>query len=40
MSTILSTTSTSSIDKRMVDIVEEKLSAFAANQNDLPNRLQ
>jgi hypothetical protein len=39
-STSLSTKSTQPLDERIERIVEEKLSAFAANQNDLLSRLQ
>ena len=39
-STNLSTKSTVTLDERIESIVEEKLSAFAANQNDLISRLQ
>jgi hypothetical protein len=35
-----STKSTTTLDERIESIVEEKLSAFAANQNKLLNRLQ
>jgi hypothetical protein len=35
-----STKSTTTLDERIESIVEEKLSAFAANQNDLLSRLQ
>jgi len=38
--TRLSTKSTTTLDERIESIVEEKLSAFAANQNDLLSRLQ
>ena len=40
VSTRLSTKSTTTLDERIESIVEEKLSAFAANQNDLLSRLQ
>jgi hypothetical protein len=40
MSTKVSTKSTVTLDERIESIVEEKLSAFAANQNDLLSRLQ
>jgi len=40
VSTRLSTKSTVTLDERIESIVEEKLSAFAANQNDLLSRLQ
>lgn len=40
VSTGLSTTSTPTLDERIESVVVEKLSAFAANQNDLLNRLQ
>jgi hypothetical protein len=40
VSTGLSTKSTITLDERIESIVEEKLSAFAANQNELLNRLQ
>jgi hypothetical protein len=36
----VSTASTPSLDERIESIVEERLSGFAANQNDLLNRLQ
>jgi hypothetical protein len=35
-----STSSTVTLDERIESVVEEKLSAFAVNQNDLFNRLQ
>jgi hypothetical protein len=38
--TCLSTKSTTTLDERIESIVEEKLSAFAANQNDLLSHLQ
>jgi hypothetical protein len=40
LSTRSSTKSTTTLDERIESIVEEKLSAFAANQNDLLSRLQ
>jgi AcrR family transcriptional regulator len=40
VSTRSSTKSTTTLDERIESIVEEKLSAFAANQNDLLSRLQ
>ena len=40
LSTNSSTKYTTTIDERIESIVEEKLSAFAANQNDLLSRLQ
>jgi hypothetical protein len=40
VSTKVSTKSTVTLDERIESIVEEKLSAFAANQNDLLSRLQ
>jgi hypothetical protein len=40
VSTRSSTKSTTTLDDRIESIVEEKLSAFAANQNDLLSRLQ
>jgi hypothetical protein len=40
VSTKMSTQSTTTLDERIESIVEEKLSAFAANQNDLLSRLQ
>jgi hypothetical protein len=40
VSTNMSTKSTTTLDERIESIVEEKLSAFAANQNDLLSRLQ
>jgi len=40
VSTRSSTKSTTTLDERIESIVEEKLSAFAANQNDLISRLQ
>jgi len=40
VSTKMSTKSTTTFDERIESIVEEKLSAFAANQNDLLSRLQ
>jgi len=40
VSTYLSTKSTHPFDERRERIVKEKLSAFAANQNDLLSRLQ
>jgi len=40
VSTKVSTQSTVTLDERIEGIVEEKLSAFAANQNDLLSRLQ
>jgi hypothetical protein len=40
VSTRVSTQSTVTLDERIESIVEEKLSAFAANQNDLLSRLQ
>jgi len=40
MSTSLSTQFTVTLDERIESIVVEKLSAFAANQNDLLSRLQ
>jgi hypothetical protein len=40
VSTKKSTKSTVTLDKRIESIVEEKLSAFAGNQNDLLSRLQ
>jgi hypothetical protein len=40
VSTKMSTKSTTTLDERIESIVEEKLSAFAANQNDLLSRLQ
>jgi len=40
MSTKMSTKSTVTLDERIESIVEEKLSAFAGNQNDLLSRLQ
>jgi hypothetical protein len=40
VSTKSSTKSTTTLDERIESIVEEKLSAFAANQNDLLSRLQ
>src|SRR5918997_5506155 len=40
VSTNSSTKYTTTLDERIESIVEEKLSAFAANQNDLLNRLQ
>jgi hypothetical protein len=36
----MSTKSTTTLDERIESVVEEKLSAFAANQNDLLSRLQ
>jgi E3 ubiquitin-protein ligase DOA10 len=40
VSTRVSTQTTVTLDERIESIVEEKLSAFAANQNDLLSRLQ
>jgi len=40
VSTGLSATSTPTLDERIETVVVEKLSAFAANQKDLLNRLQ
>ena len=40
VSTKMSTKSTTTLDERIESIVEEKLSAFAVNQNDLLSRLQ
>jgi hypothetical protein len=40
VSTNLSTKSTVTLDERIESVVEEKLSAFAANQNDFLSRLQ
>jgi hypothetical protein len=40
LSTETSIPSTLTLDERIESIVEEKLSTFAANQNDLLNRLQ
>jgi hypothetical protein len=40
VSTKMSTKSTTTFDERIESIVEEKLSAFAVNQNDLLSRLQ
>lgn len=40
VSTETSTSSTLTLDERIESVVEEKLSAFAVNQNDLLNRLQ
>ena len=40
MSTKMSTKSTTTLDECIESILEEKLSAFVANQNDLLNRLQ
>jgi hypothetical protein len=40
MSTELSTVSTISLDERIESVVEDKLSSFAANQNELLSRLQ
>jgi hypothetical protein len=40
LSTETSTSSTLTLNERIESIVEEKLSTFAANQNDLLNRLQ
>lgn len=40
LSTKMSTKSTITLDERIERIVEEKFSAFAANQNDLLSRLQ
>jgi hypothetical protein len=40
LSTEMSTASTLTLDERIESIVEDRLSSFAANQNDLLNRLQ
>jgi hypothetical protein len=39
-STVTPSLSTSSLDERIESILEERLSSFASNQNDLLSRLQ
>jgi polyhydroxyalkanoate synthesis regulator phasin len=40
MSTDLSTTSTTNLDERIKSVIEDRLSSFAAHQNELLSRLQ
>jgi hypothetical protein len=40
VSTVLSTQSTLTLDERIESVVEDRLSSFAANQNELLSRLQ